>query len=286
MATQTRKRVVKPKTNAMPKRRRATRTTTTARRSVKGNGNFANFFVPLFFILCILFCLGFLGVMGYRTVTASEFFEVKKIDVRGVSRASKNDIEKIVEAQSVRSGVWNTNLGEIKEKVERLAYVKSAAVSRVLPDGVRVNVIERVPKAIVRIEGGDFWADEEGAILGLVGEKEERLPFVLKGWNTARTDEAVKENQQRVKMFQKMLEDWREFDLSKRVETVDLSDLRTPQAFVQDSGESVLVILAKDNFGKKLQTGLEKVAGKGQEIASIDVSGIQPVLGFRKKNEN
>jgi cell division septal protein FtsQ len=286
MATQTRKRVVKPKTNAVPKRRRVTRATTNARRSVKGNGSFANFFVPLFFILCILFCLGFLGVMGYRTVTASEFFEVKKIDVRGVSRASRNDIEKIVEAQSVRSGVWNTNLSEIKEKVERLAYVKSAAVSRVLPDGVRVNVIERMPKAIVRIEGGDFWADEEGAILGLVSEKEERLPFVLKGWNTAKTDEAVKENQQRVKMFQKMLEDWREFDLSKRVETVDLSDLRTPQAFVQDSGESVLVILAKDNFGKKLQTGLEKVAGKGQEIASIDVSGIQPVLGFRKKNEN
>ena len=224
--------------------------------------------------------------MGYRTVTASEFFEVKKIDVRGVSRASKNDIEKIVETQSVRLGVWNANLGEIKEKVERLAYVKSAAVSRVLPDGVRVNVIERIPKAIVRIEGGDFWTDDEGAILGLVGEKEERLPFILKGWNTVKTDEAVKENQQRVKIYQKMLEDWREFDLSKRVETVDLTDLRMPQVFVQDSGEPVLIILAKDNFGKKLQTGLEKIAGKGHEIASIDVSGIQPVLGFRKKSEN
>ncbi len=284
MATQTRKRIVKPKTTATPKRRRTPRTT--VRRSTKDNGNFANFFVPLFFILCIVFCLGFLGLMGYRTVTASEFFEVKKIDVRGVSRSSKGDIEKIVEAQSVRLGVWNANLGEIKEKVEKLAYVKSAAVSRVLPDGVRVNVIERVPKAIVRIEGGDFWADEEGTILGFVSEKEERLPFVLKGWDTAKTDEAVKENQQRVKMFQKMLEDWREFDLSKRVETVDLSDLRTPQAFIQDSGETVLVVLAKDNFGKKLQTGLEKVVGRGQEIASIDVSGIQPVLGFRKKNEN
>ena len=286
MATQIRKRTVKPKTTAATpaKRRRATRTAT--RRNANGNGNFANFFVPVFFILCILFCLGFLGVMGYRTATASEFFEVRKIDVRGTSRSSKNEIEKIVEAQSVRMGVWNADLGNIKEKVERLAYVKSAAVSRVLPDGVRVNVIERIPKAVVRIEGGDFWADDEGVILGLVGEKEERPPFVLRGWDTEKTEESAKENQLRVKTYQKMLEDWRAFDLSKRVESVDLSDLRTPQVIVQDAGGAKTVILAKDNFAKKLQTALENLAGRGAEVTGINVSDVSPRLIYAEKAKN
>ncbi len=216
--------------------------------------------------------------MGYRTVTASEFFEVKKIDVRGTSRSSKAEIENIVESQAERLGVWNANLSDIKEKVEKLAFVKSAAVSRVLPDGVRVNVIERVPKAVVRIEGGDFWADDEGTILGLVVEKEERPPFILRGWNTAKTEEAVKENQQRVKIYQKMLEDWREFDLAKRVETVDLKELRTPHLTVKVEGGTKIVILAKDNFAKKLQSALEHLAGRENKVAGVDVSETSPRL--------
>lgn len=284
MATRTRKTTLKNKSAAMPKRRRTARPTT--RRASKSGGNFANFFVPLFFIFCILFCLGFLGFMGYRTVTASEFFDVKKIEVRGVTRVSKGDIEKIVSNQTEKSGVWNADLKEIKEKVERLDFVKSAAVSRVLPDGVRVNVIERVPKAIVRLGGGDFWVDDEGLILALVGKTDERSPFVLSGWDESKTEQSQKENQVRVKMYQKMLEEWREFDLAKRVETVDLKDLRTPKAIVKDSGEIVTIILAKDNFGKKLKDGLENTAGRGQQVSGIDVSEIQPRFIFRKNTEN
>lgn len=284
MAVKTRKRAVKSKTAVTsPKRRR---NATASRRGRTGAGNFANYFVPFFFILCILFCLGFLGFMGYRTVTASEFFNIRKIDVRGLNRASRSDIETIVSGQTEKSGVWNADLNIIKEKVEKLPYVKSAAVSRVLPDGVRVNLVERAPKAIVRINGADFWVDEDAVILGLVGKTEERFPFIMRGWDGEKTDEAAKENQARVKTYQKMLEEWRSFDLAKRVEAVDLSDLKTPQATVNDSGEQKTIILAKDNFGKKLQTGLENLAGRDSNVAGIDVSETVVRLIYKKKAEN
>jgi len=224
--------------------------------------------------------------MGYRTVTASEFFDVKKIDVRDVKYASKSDIEKIVAANTEKSGVWNADLKEIKEKVERLDFVKSAAVARVLPDGVRVNLIERVPKAIVRLNGSDFWADEEGVILAQVGKTEANFPFVIRGWDETKTDRAVKENQLRVKLYQKMLEEWKTFELDKRVKSVEMTNLTEPKAIVEDSGETVEIILAKDNFGKKLQTGLENVAGKGKQVAKIDVSDVQPRFTFRERAEN
>jgi cell division septal protein FtsQ len=279
MAIQTRKRTVQSKAKTPAKRRRPA----AVRRSKNGNGNFANFFVPLFFIFCILFCLGFLGFMGYRTVTASEFFGIRKIDLRGVSRASTGDIEKIVGSQVEKSGVWNADLNEIKERVEKLAFVKTAAVSRILPDGVRVNLIERVPKALVRIKGGDFWVDEEAVILGLVGEKEERPPFILRGWDESKTEAAVKDNQTRVKMYQKMIADWREFDLASRVKEVNLENLQDPKAIVLDSGETISIDLGKENFGKRLQKGLEIVAGRGKEIESVNLSGSREILGFRTK---
>jgi len=224
--------------------------------------------------------------MGYRTVTASEFFDVKKIDIRGAAHASKSDIEKIVAANTDKSGVWNADLKEIKEKVERLDFVKSVAVSRVLPDGVRVNLIERVPKAVVRLSGGDFWADEEGVILAPVGKTEALPPFVIRGWDETKSEKAVKENQTRVKLYQKMLEEWKTFELDKRVKSVEMTDLTEPKAIIEDSGETVEIVLAKDNFGKKLQIGLENVAGKGKQVAKIDVSDVQPRFTFRQKAEN
>jgi cell division septal protein FtsQ len=286
MATRTRKiTTLKNKSAATPaKRRRAAKPVS---RRAKSGGNLTNFLVPLFLIVCILGCLGFLGFMGYRTVTASEFFDVRKIDVRGVTYASKNDIEKIVAAYTERSGVWNADLKEIKDKVERLDFIKSAAVSRVLPDGVRVNVIERVPKAVVRVAGGDFWADEEGVLIAQVNKTVALPPFVMRGWDESKnSDKAVKENQMRIKMYQKMLEEWKTFDLDKRVKVVDMTNLTEPKAIIEDSGEAVEIILAKDNFGKKLQTGLENVAGKGKQVAKIDVSDVQPKYTFRQKAEN
>ena len=225
--------------------------------------------------------------MGYRTVTASEFFDVKKIEVRGANFASKGDIEKIVRANTERSGVWNVELNEIKDKVERLDFVKSAAVSRVLPDGVRVNLIERVPKAVVRLDSGDFWADEEGLIIAPIGKAASLPPFVMRGWDESKNSEkAVKENQMRVKTYQKMLEEWKTFELDKRVREVNLTDLSKPSAMVEDSGETVEIVLAKDNFSKKLQDGLENIAGKGKQVAGINVSDAQPRYIFRQKAEN
>ena len=66
-------------------------------------------------------------------------------------------------AESEKSGVWNADLQKIR-KSRKTDFVKTAMVSRILPDGIRVNVTERIPKAVVRIEGGDFWADDDGVI--------------------------------------------------------------------------------------------------------------------------
>lgn len=257
-----------------PKRRK-----TTPRK--KGSKNSGNFFVPLFLMVGILFSLGFLLFMGYRTVTASAFFDVKAIEINGVTRASRDEIERIVRVETQKSGSWNADLKDIKAEIEKSILIKSAVVSRVLPDGIRVNVIERVPQAVVQINGGNYWADADAVILGEVDKTDERPPFVLNGWDREKSDKATKDNQERVKIYLKMLNEWKDFELSKRVSAVDLSDLQAPQAIVPDSGEAVTIILAKENFGKRLQRGLEIIAKKGKEIKSVDLSTQKEIIGFR-----
>lgn len=276
MATQ--KRGTTRKTNTAAKRPR--RTTVNRRKNL---GALTNFFVPLFFIVGILFCLGFLTFMGYRTVTASTFFDVKRIDVRGASRASREDIERIARSYTEKAGVWNADLKAIKEEVEKITLIKTAVVSRVLPDGLRVNIIERVPRAVVRIEANDFWADDDAVILGAVGKDEARPPFVLRGWDEAKNERAAKDNRERVKIYGKMMTEWQDYELARRVTWVNLADLREPQAVVQDSGETVTIILSNENYKNRLKSGLEKIAGRGREVKSIDVSSSSERLAFREK---
>ena len=247
-----------------------------------GTGYVGKLIVPLIFIVGILFCLGFLSLMGYRTATASAFFDVKTIDVRGAERASKSDIESIVHRQTLKSGVWNADLNEIKSDVEKLQFIKSSVVSRILPDGLRVTVIERVPRVVVRLKTGDAWADEDSTLLGAVTKDEARPPFALVGWDESKGANAARDNQERVKIYLKMLNEWQDFDLAKRVSSVNLANLQDPQAIVEDSGNFVTISLGKENFGKRLEKALEVVANRGNQIESIISNGQNVLLTYRK----
>lgn len=237
--------------------------------------------VPLFLILCILTCLGFLTFMGYRTVTASSFFDMKKVEVRGTTRVSREEIEKIVRAEMAKSSVWNANVDEIKTEIEKLAFVKAVAVSRILPDGVRVNVIERTPRAIVRLSQGDFWIDDDALVLGKAEKSDVQSAFVLRGWDEAKTDKATRDNQERVRLFRKIKEDLEKSGISERVTAINLTYLQDAQVAVEDSGETVSVFLGREDFGKRLRTALENLAGRGKEIGILISHGSNPIARFR-----
>lgn len=219
--------------------------------------------------------------MGYRTVTASAFFDAKTIDLRGVNRASREEMEKIVRSQTERNGVWNTDLEAIKNEVEKLPYIKSVAVSRILPNGVQVKVEERIPKAVVRLNTGDFWVDDEATVLAAVGKNEQRPDFVLRGWDESKTERASKDNQERVRLYQKMQSEWQDLGIVSRVIAVNISELQDPQAIVQDSGANVSIYLGKEDFGKRLQKALEVIEGKGSRIESLISHGANVVAKYR-----
>ena len=251
-------------------------------KSKRSTGRGAGFVLPLFLSFCILVCLSALGFLGYRTVTASTFFNVTAVEVVGTERSSKADIEKIIVAQTERSGVWNADLEELKARIEKLPFVKSAAVSRVLPNGLRISVFEREPVAVVRVAGGDFLVDSEARILARADKEEPGMPFFMIGWDEEKSEKADRENLERVKMYGKMLFEWREFDLAARVTAVNLADLREPRVVTQDSGAAVSIGVGRDNFAEHLRRGIGAIVGKGETFEAVNLVGSNMILGPRK----
>ncbi len=262
-----------------PKRRRPI---PAKRAAVKRTNRIGNFFLPFFLSFCILVCLGVLGFLSYQSVTASNFFDVHAIGIHGVERSSKQNIARIVSSQTEKSGAWNADLMEIKEKVEKIPFVKTAAVSRVLPNGIRVHVVERIPQAVVRLTSGNVLVDGEGNILAPVEAKEQKLPFIMTGWDETKTEKALKDNLERIKMYQKMLGDWQQFDLASRITSVSLADLREPRAYTVDSGMIVSIALGKDNFGEYLKKGINAIVGKGETFEAVNLIGQNMILSPRK----
>lgn len=244
-----------------------------------GPSRFSQYFLPGLLSLVMVVCLGGLIVLGYRTVTASDFFQVKRVDVTGVSRVSADDIRRIVSGQAERTGVWNTDIADLRQKIEKLPFVKFAAVSRVLPNGMKVVVTERVPIGVVKINSGNFLIDADGELLAPPATEDAGL-MTIYGWDESKSERASRDNAARIKLFQKMIVDWGEFGLAKRVKEVNLSDLQEPQATIEDSGSKIAITLARDDLTKSLKSALEAVAGKGDRVRSVNAAGVYPVLEY------
>jgi cell division septal protein FtsQ len=237
--------------------------------------------LPLAISGVMLAALGLVVAFGYRTATASEFFKLRTVDVRGNERTSADEIRKVVLGSAAQTGVWNADLGDIRTRIEKFPFVKSAAVSMQLPAGIRVNVLERQPTAIVHLTSGDFLVDTDGTILAAANDGDKRLfPVALFGWDETKTEKAVTDNVSRLKVYKKMIDEWQQFSLAERVKQVNLSNPREPVAVVEDSGSKVSITLARDSLGKSLKTALEALAGKGAKVKAIDMEGASPVIQY------
>ena len=273
------KRKTNTKTKASSVKLKRTSSATRARNTAVKR-TFGRFVLPLVIICLLLGGLAFLGFSGYRTATASEFFSLKNIDVRGTERTSPEDIRRVVAAAAEKPGVWNADLSDIRAKIEKFSFVKSAAVSMILPAGIRVNVTERIPAAIVHLTSGNYLVDGDGVILAAATANDKDIPFVLQGWDESKTEKAMPDNLARLKLYKKMLDEWKQFDLVSRVKEVNLANPREPVAVVEDSGRSIAVTLAKDDLGKSLKLAIEAVSGKGAKVKSVDAEGNYPVLQY------
>jgi cell division protein FtsQ len=223
--------------------------------------------------------------IGYRAAASAEFFRMRSIDVTGASRVSREDIEGLTRRAVARTGVWRADLSAISAELGRLPGVRRAIVSRVLPDRLRVRVIERVPLAVVRTSAGHFfWVDEEGVALGEVKAADSVPAFFIRGWNEDGTEDARGENAERVKKYQEVLREWSALGLAERVSEVDLIDIQNVRAQLAGSDSQIEVRLGGQELGTRLKQGLDaldqyKQTPQGSSITSLDLQTGRIVIG-------
>ena len=216
--------------------------------------------------------------LGYRAAASASLFQVRKIDVTGTSRTSAEEVAGVTRRAVARTGVWRADLSAVSAELQRLPGVRRATVTRVLPDGLRVRVTERVPIAVVRLSSGHFvWVDDEGVAMGEMKPADRMPAFFIRGWGEDESLETARDNLDRIQEYLLLARQWDALGLSERVSEVNLNDLKDVRAQLAGDDSQIEVRLGGEDQARRLKEALEVLDEEKQtvraEITYIDFNG-------------
>jgi cell division protein FtsQ len=244
-------------------------------------------YVPLALRIGVIAVIALIAFVGYRAAASASFFQVRAVETRGAARASVDDIKNVVRRDVSETGVWRADLQQLSNDLERLPWVRTAVVTRVLPDGIRVRITEREPKAVVRTAAGRFtWVDDDAVYLGEMSPTDQMPAFFLRGWNEDDSLAARAENRERVKKFLELQRDWSGQGVSERVSEVNLLDLRDVRVQLAGDDSQIEVRLGSQDQSARLGKALsvldaQRQTARGPLISYIDLTqGKRAIVGL------
>jgi cell division protein FtsQ len=243
-------------------------------------------YLPSITKVVLAIVVGALIFAGYRAAASASFFQLRHLEVKGTSRASAEQVQQLVRRELAPRGVWRTDLAAVSAQLERLPWVRTAVVTRLLPDGIRVRITERVPRAVVRTGAGRLvWVDEDAVVLGEIAPTDQ-TSFFLCGWSEENSDAARLDNRERVQKYLELAHEWDAAGLSERVSEVNLIDVRDIRAQLAGDDAEIEVRLGSKDPGPRLKKALSVLDGqretpRGGLISYVDLTqGKRAVVGF------
>ncbi|HEY5056527.1 MAG TPA: FtsQ-type POTRA domain-containing protein [Acidobacteriaceae bacterium] len=211
------------------------------------------------------------------------------IQVAGASHLTHAQLLSVF-GEDVDRNIFTIPLSERRAELERLPWVEHATVMRLLPDHLRVSIVERTPVAFVREGVHIALVDATGAIFDMPGPEmvaaggggQPHYSFpVLTGISAA---DPLSTRGARMKIcmaFIAALDSTGE-KISSKLSEIDLSDPEDIRAVVSDSGGSdVLVHFGEDRFLDRYHAYRQHLAewrAQYPRLASVDMRYEQQVV--------
>ena len=205
-------------------------------------------------------------IVGYNATADSSLFDLRRVDVSGVSSDLQPAVRQVVLSTVNQSRLLSVNLEAIKRRIEDLPRVREASIARVLPDGLYIHTVEREPTVLVRRQSQSMvWLDQDAIEVGGLDVKHEAdVPPILKGFaEGSRSPAALSEDQERIVLFKKIEREFKQAD--KLWDLIDEIDLSLPRRVnLRLKSLPVTIVLGGEDFRNRFETAL-KVLGAAEE---------------------
>ncbi len=188
----------------------------------------------LIFLIIILLTSTF-----FILYTKTSFFYISSIEVNGNEKITD---DKLVLASGIiiDENIFKTNLKIAKENILLHPYIKDARIQRKLPNKILININERKETAIIEYIGSYVYIDEEGIVLNILSEKNDKGIIEIDGLeiNSPKIGNKIefKDEEIKHKIFE-FINNSRELGLSNSFERVIIDEAHRAVIYMENGGE-------------------------------------------------
>lgn len=193
---------------------------------------------------------------------------VSRVQVRGNERLSTGEVLAIVQGLQGDSTL-TVDLDGWRRRLLASPWVHEASLRRVLPSRVDIDIRERRPMGIARLEGVLYLVDPHGIIIDEYGPQYADLDLPIVDGLAGSPDDAGAVDETRARRAARVIEALNTRpELAARVSQIDVSD--PDDAVVMLENDTALLRLGDDAFVERLQNYLDLRTALRERIAQID----------------
>jgi cell division protein FtsQ len=225
-----------------------------------------------------------LGGVGYGAWQTRNFLyhnprftipSAASIQLVGNSQLTRADLLRVFRPDIGRN-LFTVPLGQRRLELEQIPWVERASVMRILPNELRVSVVERTPIAFAEVNGQIELVDAAGVLLEMSPEEMAARRYSFPVVTGIEPGDPLPARAARMQMYQRFL---RELDaggqnVSAQFSEIDLSDPEDVKARVAANGSSLLLYFGQEDFLPRWQNYHAHIAqwrAQYPNLASVDL---------------
>lgn len=197
------------------------------------------------------------------------------IEIQGNQHVTRAQLLSIF-GEDVERNIFRVSLADRKEALEQLPWVEHATVMRLLPNRLRVAIVERTPAAFVRQGNHIGLVDANGVLLDMPTDVQANMHYSFPVVTGLAQNDPLSLRAARMKLYARFT---RDLDgggekISEKLSEVDLSNPEDVRAVIPDKGGEVMVHFGEDNFlerYRKFEDHLAEWRTQYPHLSSVDM---------------
>jgi cell division protein FtsQ len=229
-------------------------------------------------VLGLLGLCGALGMAARSAILHDERFMIPSataIETEGNSHVTRAQLVSLF-GEDIERNIFRVPMAERKAELEDLPWVEHATVMRLLPNRLRVSVMERTPVAFVRQGNRIGLVDANGILLDMPTDAKTKMHYSFPVVTGLEAKDPLSLRSARMKLYERFTSDLDGSGekISEKLSEVDLSSPEDVRAVIQDKGGEVMVHFGEDNFldrYKKFEEHLPEWRTQYPHLAAVDM---------------
>ncbi len=125
----------------------------------------------------VMVLIWWIGVRYVQWLKRSDTFQVRKIEIEGNELFSDQEILDLGNL-NLETDIWKIDLDRAGNQIGSQPFIEKVYIERLLPDRLRIHILEKHPVALLQFESAFYCIDREGLILPSITGKNYDLPIL------------------------------------------------------------------------------------------------------------